>query len=99
MLPEKAIKIPVIFFEETCRPKIIMPATSAKIGVSAFNVPASALSIFVSAMQNKKDGKRLPNIPDRKIIPSLSSGMLRIWRTVSGSKTIPAEATLKEATW
>lgn len=66
ILPEKAIKIPAIFFEETCSPKIIMPATIAKIGVSAFKAPASALSIFVQPGKIKKMEKDFLIYPTEK---------------------------------
>ncbi len=65
MLPPKAIKIPVIFFEGTWYWKRRNPVIIANIGVSALSVPASALSIFVSAIQNKYAGNRLPKRPDK----------------------------------
>lgn len=99
MHPVNAIKIPEIFFADTLRPKIKMPAIIANMGVSALSVPARALSIFVSAMQNKKDGNRLPIKPDKKTKPILLKGILRICLIVSGSKTSPAEAMRREATW
>ena len=69
------------------------------MGVNEFNVPASPLSIFSSAMQNKKAGIKLPMLPDKNIKNNLSDGTLLIYFKVMGSNTSPAEKILSAATW
>lgn len=69
------------------------------MGVSEFNVPASPLSIFFSAMQNKKAGIKLPMLPDKNITNSLFGGTLFMYFMVMGNNTSPAEKIRKAATW
>ncbi len=61
-----------------------------KSGVNAFNIPASEPSIFNSAMQNKKAGKKLPSSPDRRIMGNLSKGIFLNAFAAKGNRTKPA---------
>jgi hypothetical protein len=97
--PANAINIPTTLCDCILLLNNIAPVTIVKIGVRAFKAPASELSISSSAIQNKKDGSKLPNTPDKKINPILLRGILRICFTVTGSNIIPAATILKDATW
>ena len=78
--------------------KAVTPISRVKMGVNAFMIPASDESIRVSAMQNRKAGKNVPRIPDRKISPHLSLGIRRNDCMPKGIKTTPALMILTEAT-
>ncbi len=73
--PTNPIITPVYRFTETFVLKNITPIKIVNKGVSAFSIPANELSIFTSAIQNKKAGKKLPSIPERNIIPILLLGI------------------------
>lgn len=75
------------------------PIIITKMGVSEFSVPASALSIPSSAMQNKYAGNKLPNKPERNMIPILSLGIRRKYLIAVGSNTIPENTIRSDATW
>ena len=62
-------------------------------------MPANELSIFVSATQNKKAGKKLPSNPDARISISRAFGNFLICFNAVGSKTIPALNIRRAATW
>ncbi len=62
--PIKPNASPTIFETLTLSLYTTIPMTSAKMGVSAFNIPASELSILVSAIQKRYAGKKLPNNPE-----------------------------------
>lgn len=53
MLPRKPTIIPIILPEGMLYLNNRAPVTMANIGVREFNIPASALSIWVSAIQNR----------------------------------------------
>ena len=69
-----------------------------KTGVNELRVPASELSIFSSAMQNKKPGIRLPMLPDKKTSSSFFGGISLIYFKVTGNKIKPDDTTLTAAT-
>ena len=71
----------------------------AKIGVKELSVPARALSIRLSAIQNKKAGNKLPNAPDKKIMVSLFPGICLKCLIADGNKTIPENTIRSAATW
>lgn len=60
------------------------------MGVSELSVPASALSILVSAMQNKNAGKKLPNTPENIIHHESLKGILLRCLINTGVSTMPA---------
>lgn len=53
MLPPNATEIPIILFKDVVEWKNKAPVIITKMGVREFKVPVSALSITVSAKQNK----------------------------------------------
>ena len=67
-------------------------------GVSEFKIPASALSIFVSAIQNKKAGIKLPIIPESSTKPIFSLGIFLSALVAKGNKTSPAKSMRSAAT-
>lgn len=69
------------------------------MGVNEFNVPARALPIPISAMQNKYAGSKLPNNPDKKTLKSLLAGICLIPEIAMGDKKIPDATILRDATW
>jgi hypothetical protein len=69
-----------------------------KIGVSEFNMPARELSIFVSAIQNRKAGKKVPKNPDKIMGPNIFLGISLIAFPRNGINTIPALRILNDAT-
>ena len=91
--------MPVILWAGTLFLKKAAPVRITNTGVSELRVPANALSIFSSAIQNRKAGIKLPRLPDRKTIKSFLVGMLPIYFNVIGNKIIPADKTRKAATW
>ncbi len=91
--------MPIILFMDVWILKKIYPVTTTNIGVREFNVPASPLSIFSSAMQNKKAGNKLPMLPDMNIKNSLLEGTLFMYFIVIGNNTSPAEKMRNAATW
>lgn len=76
MQPEKAIKTPIIFCQDVMVLKNNAPVMITKIGVSALSIPASELSIPVSAIQNKYAGNKLPKAPERKTRGILLNGII-----------------------
>jgi len=57
------------------------------------------LSIFVSAIQNKKAGKKLPINPEKTTKKSLFFGIFLKESTANGVNTIPALNIRNAATW
>lgn len=76
----------------------MIPTEMVKSGVSAFNIPASVLVTLVSAIQNKKAGKKLPSKPETKINPRLSLGICLKALNAKGNNTAPALIIRKQAT-
>lgn len=70
-----------------------------EMGVNAFNIPVNELSIFVSAIQNRKAGKKLPNNPDKMISGIFFAGMPLICLSAKGINSIPALNNRSAATW
>ena len=68
-------------------------------GVSAFNMEASELSIFISARQYKKAGKKLPSNPAMITVIILFFGTFFHPFIANGSITKPALSMRIEATW
>lgn len=68
------------------------------MGVNEFKVPAKALSIPSSAMQNKNAGNKLPSTPDKKIMPILFLGIFEMYLMVTGNKIKPENTILSAAT-
>jgi hypothetical protein len=62
-------------------------------------IPVNELSIFVSAMQNKNAGKKLPRRPEARISIHLSFGNFLICLNAEGSNTNPALNKRIAATW
>ncbi len=96
MLPVKAIQMPSILLADVLLWKNKAPTMMTKIGVNELRVPARALSIPSSAIQNKKAGIKLPSAPDIKIIDTLLRGTCLKCLMAAGSKTIP-EKTMRSA--
>ena len=90
--------IPIIFFLSAFSSKKAIPTRMVKKGVNAFKIPASELSILVSARQNKKAGIKLPRIPDNATKPNLFLGTCLIALKAKGIKTTPALKMRKAAT-
>ena len=67
-------------------------------GVSALNMDASELSIFISAKQYKNAGKKLPSSPDTTTVAILFFGIRLQPLKANGSITSPALKILMEAT-
>jgi hypothetical protein len=82
--------MPAIWLRGILLPKNINPKIIANMGVSELSVPASALSILVSAIQNKNAGKKLPNTPENIIHPESLKGILLLCLINIGVSTIPA---------
>ena len=97
-LPPKAINIPTIFIAGTTFLKNIAPIITAKMGVNALSTPAVELSKPVSAMQNRYAGNRLPSMPLKNTSPSFFTGNAVKFLSTTGSKTMPADNTLNDAT-
>lgn len=91
--------IPVILLAEVFVLKNNTPVIITKTGVRQFRVAASELSIPSSAMQNKKEGNKLPKAPDINTIKILLAGICRIYFIVVGNSTKPADTIRKAATW
>jgi hypothetical protein len=53
----------------------VTPISNVNNGVKAFSIPANELSIFISAMQNKKAGKKLPIKPEQNTKAILLAGI------------------------
>ena len=70
-----------------------------KIGVSEFRLPVRAPSIFVSAIQNKKAGKKLPSQPLSNTYRSVGAGKFLSERFRKGSITRPEDNIRNAATW
>ena len=68
------------------------------MGVRELRVPARALSISSSAMQNKYAGSRLPSTPDKKIIDNFFAGTCLKFFIAMGNKTRPEEIIRSDAT-
>jgi hypothetical protein len=68
------------------------------MGVNEFKVPANALSMPSSAMQNKYAGSKLPSKPERKITPILFAGICLKHLMAVGSNTNPEKTIRNEAT-
>ena len=94
-----AMRIPVTFAVEVCALKNTTPVMITKTGVSVLSVPASALSIFPSAMQNKNAGIKLPILPDKKISKRFLGGIRPMYFMVVGNKINPDDTIRKAATW
>jgi hypothetical protein len=77
----------------------MIPIRAVKTGVSEFRKLASELSIFVSAMQNKNAGKKLPKRLDKNINRILLTGIFLNCLTATGNNTIPPLNILSAATW
>ena len=75
------------------------PVIITKTGVNELRVPANALSVFSSAIQNKKAGIRQPMLPDKKTSNIFFTGTSFRYFTATGNKITPDENTLKAATW
>lgn len=97
--PVKPIIIPIIFLSPAFNSKKITPIIIVKKVVNAFSIPASELSIFVSARQNKYAGKKLPSSPESITNPIFFLGIALNAFQVNGIKTIPALKILMVATW
>ena len=67
-------------------------------GVNAFKVPARALFILVSAMQNKKAGKKLPHKADTSISPQFLADIFLMSLNATGNNITPAESMRNAAT-
>ena len=67
-------------------------------GVSAFRIAASELSIFISAMQYKNAGKKLPSNPAMITMPILFRGTCFHPLNAKGNNTRPALKILTDAT-
>lgn len=67
-------------------------------GVKAFKMPASVLVIFVSAIQKRNAGKKLPNNPETKMTGRLSFGICLNDFKLKGRSTNPALIILRHAT-
>lgn len=93
------MKIPIVLFLEIRFLKRITPVIITKTGVRELSVPASALSIFSSAMQNKNAGIKLPRLPDKKTIDNFCSGILPMYLIVIGNNISPADKIRNEAIW
>ena len=98
-LPVKEIQIPITLMVDVLLLKKRAPMIITNTGVRAFSEPASELSIFVSAKQNKYAGNRLPCKPDRKMTKTLLFGIDLICLIATGNKTIPENIIRKDATW
>lgn len=98
MLPTNAMIIPHILPLGILVAKSNAPVIIAKMGVKEFNAPASELSMRLSATQKRYAGIRLPNVPEKNMSASLLKGMLLICLNVTGSKIMPADNILIEAT-
>ena len=96
--PAKPIVTPNIFLGSAFNSKNKMPTVMVNNGVNAFNIPASELSIFVSAIQNKNAGKKLPINPDKITSPTLPFGICLMALNTKGSNTTPALKMRKAAT-
>ena len=68
------------------------------MGVSALRMPASELSIFVSAIQKRYAGKKLPTKPVVMIQGIFADGICLNELTAKGNKAIPALSILNDAT-
>ena len=95
--PANAITTPKILFWLVWVLKNKAPIIITKMGVRQLSMPASELSISFSAMQNKNDGIRLPNKPDKKTYLSLATGILRNELIATGNSTKPADTILIDA--
>ncbi len=72
---------------------------SVNKGVNAFIMPAIALSILVSAIQNKNAGKNVPRKPVRIISGYFDEGILLSAEKAKGTSTIAPDEILMAATW
>ncbi len=78
--------------------KKLIPIIIAHKGVSALNIEASELSIFISAKQYKNAGKKLPSNPDITTTGILFFGTRCQPLKAKGNNTRPALKILIEAT-
>ena len=69
-----------------------------KIGVRAFNIPASELSILVCAMLKKNVGKKVPRNPDTMMGSKAAFGVFLYAPLIRGKKQTPAKKMRIEAT-
>ena len=97
--PNKAMNIPVVLVSVVWALKNKTPVRITKTGVKELSIPAMALSNFSSAIQNKKAGNKLPNVPDKNSSIKLDFGIVKIFFKVIGSNSMPAATILKAATW
>src|SRR5687768_12809914 len=90
---------PIHFVNGMEAEKNITPIISVNKGVRAFKIPAIALSIRVSAIQNKNAGKKVPRKPVSTISGKLESGILLNAENAKGNRTMAPEDILTAATW
>lgn len=95
--PLKAIIIPVILLGAVLILKNNAPVIITKMGVSELSVPANALSIDSSAIQKRKAGIKLPNVPDKNTSQHFFQGIFLIALKATGDNIIPAEKILSAA--
>jgi hypothetical protein len=77
----------------------VTPISNVNNGVKAFSIPANELSIFISAMQNKKAGKKLPIKPEQNTKAILLAGIFLKAVVANGSNITPAVTIRSAATW
>lgn len=68
------------------------------MGVKLFITPATELSIFVWAKENKKEGIKIPTIPDSISLPKSDFDNPRNLVTAKGNTKNAAEATRSDPT-
>ncbi|MCU0404097.1 MAG: hypothetical protein MUE99_06065 [Chitinophagaceae bacterium] len=96
--PAKPIRTPEILEAGIFILKKAHPITSVLKGVTAFSVPASALSIFSSATQKRMAGIKLPSQPEKSTIFRKSFGIWENAFKAKGIKTMPEVNILMAAT-
>ena len=69
-----------------------------QIGVKLFITPATELSILVCAKENKKDGIKIPTIPDSISLPKSDFDNPRNLVTAKGNTKKAAETTRRDPT-
>ena len=94
ILPVNAVIIPSILLADVLELKNKAPVIITKMGVRELRVPANALSMDSSAIQNRKAGIKLPNIPDKNTSQHFCQGIFLTALTATGNNTIPAEKIL-----
>jgi hypothetical protein len=97
--PIKPIIIPTTLYQRIPDLKNNKPVMIVKIGVHALRMPVNALSIFVSARQNRNAGMKLPSNPEIMINVSLFTGTCRTLFIATGIRKIPALNSRSAATW